>query len=219
MSANRRFAKEHEPFAFTVGDDPPPYLTRLRGNGVGRWSRYACAKELDKKPIQYYDFCSHPFQWLWLGQGPRKGIYLDLACGMSGDVIGAASLGYESFGLDVFPMEYPRGLYEYKCFDELTSRFMLADIGVHIPFDDNSVFAASSSAAIDLLSPEKRLRCYQEALRVLQPGSIFALAGLSLANGWGWDRRIELERALSVGFELVFNAQCGFKLKKPEVTK
>lgn len=135
---------------------------------------------------KYRHLHSTALNWAFLETTTRSGRFLDLGCGDSPDSLIAAELGFEAFGLDLFPPTT-------KNID-----FIEADAVEHIPLFDNSVDIAISQAMLDLIEPVAREQFFREVDRVLKHGSVFACYIQWLQSGWGFDLQEEQERASKV---------------------
>ena len=94
----------------------------------------------------------------------RKGsLILDVGCGDSGDRIVAASRGFITYGIDLFPISLRN-----------TQGFLFGNANA-LPFADGTFDAVICHAVLSLLSPDDRVRFYDEAARVLRPTGVFAI--------------------------------------------
>jgi SAM-dependent methyltransferase len=125
------------------------------------------------------------------------GVYVDLGCGDSADAAVAAEQGHTTFGVDLFPPA-PGDVRP-----EDVAQFRQGDVARRIPFPGDFINYATSQAVIALIEPEARVGFYAEVHRTLAPGGLFALNGLHLANGYGFDRAAERRRCKIAGLEYV----------------
>lgn len=173
-------------------------LVKLRQAGRRRRFLYSICRVHNRHLTdpRYRRYTSSSFDALSL-RARERGIYLDLGCGDSADALVASRLGYDAYGLDLFPPS------DEHVKPEDIAQFIQADVAERIPFPDSSVAAASSHAMIDLIEPDARLGFYSEVYRVLTAGGLFSLFGIELVNGHGFLPAKEHERCLRAGFERV----------------
>jgi SAM-dependent methyltransferase len=173
------------------------YLRQIGARRLWGYKTWAREKRLEQ--------VSSALRNLTLRKPHQKKIYLDVGCGDSPDVLIAAELGYEAYGLDLFP---PKDAYKGG------AKFIKTDVAENIPFGEGIVHAITSQAMIDLIEPEKRLDFYKEVYRVLESGGTFSQIGIHLANGHGFNNQDEIERVRQVGFRAVWGQVSGLMAVK-----
>lgn len=178
--------------------DDKTYLSALRRIGRRRLLEYGASGV-------GFCSCSQAFGAVAGMPNSGSGIYLDLGCGDSPDVLIAASWGFEAFGLDLFPPSSPR----------LLPHFKYADVAERLPFDDDTVSAASSHAMVDLIEPNARDGFFREVFRVFKRGGKLAIQITPLKHGHGINVSTERQRAILVGFKANRSFTNGFVVSKP----
>lgn len=186
-------------------------LRRLRSQGHSRRFWYTRRVDPWRRHGHNHMRCCCSLALEAIGKtGRERGVLLDLGCGDSADAAIAAEWGYDATGIDLFPPT------DYEVRAEDLAPFARADVAERIPFPDDSVTAAICQAMVDLIEPEARPRFYAEVFRVLKPGGLFALNGISLAHGYGYLGSTEKALCIGAGFVPLNSFGPVFVFKKPD---
>jgi hypothetical protein len=190
-------------------DDHKRILSNLRSRGIGRKMQFESCRSLQEKAgdsprrDETHRKCcaSSALKHLALPQSSEGRVYLDVGCGDSPDRLIARSMGFISYGLDLFAPTH---------LEQDGGQFIKADAVEHIPLANESVYAITSQAMIDLIETDSRLLFYQQVYRVLIAGGAFSQVGVELVNGYGFHYQDEAERVRLAGFRAVSPIPFGF---------
>lgn len=170
------------------------FLVRLRSRGFARLEAFGESHEKISRALDTI----MPF----IKYAKNKvGVYVDCGCGEAPETFYMARMGYESYGLDVFPLsiEYTKNRSNPSLYKsavdiyELTegATFIQQDVcekwSVNVPLAD----VITAHAMVTLMEPEDMILFFKNAYKNANENCLFSVTGYPLESGYfgTWDIR------------------------------